>query len=82
MDVPPTLTRTHGVGFAVAATLSTLIGIGILAAVTALFQSRGEPMGQLAAAERACAGRVYVSDREACMRQWIAASQGARVAGR
>jgi hypothetical protein len=37
-----------------------------------LFQSRGMPMAELAAAERACAGQTYVSDRELCMREWVA----------
>lgn len=49
----PTLERPHGVAVAVAAALSTLIAIGILAGVTGLFQSRGAPMAQLAAAGRA-----------------------------
>jgi hypothetical protein len=30
-------------------------------------------MEQLAAAERACTLHVYVSEREACMREWLAA---------
>jgi len=45
----PTLKRPHGVAVAIAATLSALIAIGILAGVTGLFQSRGAPMAQLAA---------------------------------
>jgi hypothetical protein len=80
MNSSPTLTRSCGIRVAIAAALSTVIGIGILAAVTDLFQSRGEPLGQLAAAERACAGRAYVSEREACMREWIAALQSHRAA--
>jgi hypothetical protein len=30
------------------------------------------PMAELAAAERACAGQIYASDRERCMREWVA----------
>lgn len=60
----------------------TLIAIGILGGVTDMFQSRGAPLAQLAAAERACAGQVYVSDRQNCMREWIAASHGDKVARR
>ncbi len=82
MKATPTFTRPHGIGLTLAAALSAVIGIGMLTAVTDLFQSRGEPMGQLAAAERACATWTFVSDREACMREWIAASQGDRVANR
>lgn len=72
--------RPQGVGIVVVAVFSTLIAIGILSGVTDLFQSRGAPLALLAAAERACTGQVYVSDRERCMREWFAASEGARVA--
>ena len=47
-----------------------------------LFQSRGKPMAELAAAERACAGQTYVSDRERCMREWVAAAHGDRLTER
>jgi hypothetical protein len=47
-----------------------------------LFHSRGTPMAELAAAERACAGHTYVSDRERCMREWVAAAYGDRLADR
>ena len=47
-----------------------------------LFQSRGKPMAELAAAERACAAQIYVSDRERCMREWVAAAHGDRLADR
>ena len=53
MNRNPTLERPHGVAVAIAAALSTLIAIGILAGVTGLFQSRGAPMARLAIAERA-----------------------------
>ena len=74
--------RPQGAGVVVAAVLSTLIAIGILAGVTDLFQSRGTPMAEVAAAERACASNVYVSDRESCMREWMLASRDYRVARR
>jgi len=48
---------------------------------TMLFQSRGMPT-ELAAAERACAGQTYVSDRERCMREWVAAAHGDRLTER
>jgi len=47
-----------------------------------LLQSRGMPMAELAAAERVCAGRIYVSDRERCMREWVAAAHGDRLTER
>ena len=47
-----------------------------------LFQSRGVPMAELAAAERVCAAQSYVSDRERCLREWVAAAHGDRLAER
>ena len=47
-----------------------------------LFQSRGMPMAELAAAERACAGQSYVSDRERCLRERVAAAHADRLAER
>jgi hypothetical protein len=48
-----TLERPHGAVVAIAAASSILIAVGILAGVTGLFQSRGAPVAQPAAAERA-----------------------------
>jgi phosphotransferase system glucose/maltose/N-acetylglucosamine-specific IIC component len=45
--------RLHGAASAIAAVLSILIAIGILTGVARLFQSRGAPVAQLAAVERA-----------------------------
>jgi hypothetical protein len=64
---------------AVALALSVLIAIAILGAIAALFDSRGIPLEELAAAERACSERSYVSERDACMHDWLAAN-GVRVA--
>ena len=64
-----------------AATAATVMSLALLWGVVTLFQSRGAPLEELAAAERACASQVYVSDREACMKQWIAENQRTRVAG-
>jgi hypothetical protein len=64
-----------------AATAAAGMALGLLWGVATLFQSRGAPLEELAAAERACASQVYVSDREACMKQWIAENQRTRVAG-
>ena len=47
-----------------------------------LFQSRGMPTAELAAAERACAGQTCVSDRERCMGEWVAAAHGDRLTER
>jgi hypothetical protein len=78
----PVLFRTKPVSIAVFAALSTVIAIGVLTAVATLFQSRGAPMEQLAAAERACSAHAYVSAREVCMREWLVASQAKSVASK
>ena len=62
------------------AALATVIALGILWGVTALFQSRGVPMERLVAAEHACARHIYLSERQACMNEWLAASQPRTVA--
>jgi len=62
------------------ATLAAIIAMGILWAVVSLFQSRGEPMAQLAAAQRACVQHAYASERQACIKQWIAESRTTPIA--
>ncbi len=58
-----------------AAALATVLALGILWGVVTLFQSKGTPMERLRAAERACAQYIYLSERQACMNEWLAASQ-------
>jgi hypothetical protein len=65
-----------------AAALATLIAVSILAAVAYLFQRDGKPLARVAAAERACAHYSYLSERQACMNKWLAASQSRTVPGR
>ncbi len=55
-----------------AAALATVIALGILWGVAALFQSKGAPMERLVAAEHACARYIYLSERQACMNEWLA----------
>ncbi len=64
------------------AALATVIAMGILWGVVTLFQSRGAPMERLAAAERACTQHAYLSERAACMNEWLAASQPRAIARR
>jgi hypothetical protein len=66
----------------VAAALAGIITIGILASVTDLFLRDGRPMERLAAAERACVDHPYVSEREACMREWAATARPVSMAGK
>jgi hypothetical protein len=58
----------------VAAALSILIAIGLLTAVTGSFQRDGAPFEQVVIAERACASKVFVSERETCVRSQLATS--------
>ena len=74
MNTNLTLNRSHGLIAFVAATLASVIAIGILTAVTSLFLRSGTPMERLVLAERACIHYPYVSEREACMHQWLARS--------
>ena len=82
MNAKPTLARPCAATLAAAACLSALIGIGILGLVAGLFQSRGLPLAELAAAERACGEHVYVSERDSCVRERIVAAHGQRMASR
>ena len=79
MNAPHLNPFRHGIRIAVATALATLVAIGMLGAVTVLFQSRGLPLEELAAAERACSRHPHVSEREECIRERIAA-RGNRMA--
>ena len=63
-----------------AAAVATVVALGVLGGVAALFQSRGEPFAELAAAERACAQLAYASERRSCAQRWIAARAATQVA--
>jgi hypothetical protein len=82
MNAKPTLARPHVVTTIVAAALATLIAIGLLTAVTGLFQRDGAPFEQLVIAEHACANYAFVSERETCVRLYLAASRVQNVASR
>ena len=82
MNARPTYT-TQGPDSTVAtAALATFIALGILSAVAFLFLREGKPLERLAAAERACAQYSYQSERQACMKEWLAGSQPRTVARR
>jgi hypothetical protein len=82
MNAKPTLARPHVVTTIVAAALSTLIAIGLLTAVTDLFQRDGAPFKQVVIAEHACANYAFVSERETCVRLYLAALRVRNVASR
>jgi hypothetical protein len=73
MNATPTFARPSSLAMPVAAALATFIAVGLLTSVAFLFQRDGAPIERLAAAERACTQHIYVSEREACMREWLAA---------
>ena len=75
--VKPRLARAPATTVMVTATLAAAIAIGLLSAVAILFQRDGVPLAHFVAAERACSLHAYVSDRESCVREWLAASPSA-----
>jgi hypothetical protein len=82
MNAKPTLARPHVVTTILGAALATLIAIGLLTAVTGLFQRDGAPFEQLVIAEHACANYAFVSERQTCVRLYLAASRVQNVASR
>jgi hypothetical protein len=82
MNPKPIFPRHSSLSITVAAALATFIAISLLTGVVFLFQRDGTPLEQLAAAERACTQHVYVSEREACMRDWLAAARASNVASK
>jgi hypothetical protein len=82
MYAKPAIPQPSSLAITVGAALAAVIAIGLLTSVAFLFQRDGAPMAQLAAAERACAQLAYVSEREICIRQWIATASPPNVASR
>ena len=82
MHVKPSAPALGPVTHFVAAALAGIITVGILALLTELFLRDGRPMERLAAPARAFADHAYVSHREACMREWAAASRPVSMAGK
>lgn len=82
MHAKPTLPQSSSLSTAVAAAFAAFIAIGTLSAVAFLFQRDGTPFEVVASAERACVGFAYVSEREACIRDRLAAAQKSVVASR
>ena len=82
MNAKPKLARPHAVTTLVAATLATLIAIGLLTVVVGLFEHDGTPFEQVVIAEHACTNYAFVSEREACVRLFLASSRIRNVASR
>ncbi len=64
----------------VVAFASALIAIGLVGSVTMMFQSRGQPWGELAAVTAACERSVPPAERQACVDRQVAAARGTQVA--
>ena len=75
MNAKLTLARPRVVTTVAAAVLSTVIAIGLLTAVTGLFQRDGAPFEQVVIAEHACANHAFISEREAVWRLLAVRSQ-------
>ena len=82
MNARSTLAPPNVVTTIAAAALAVLIAIGLLSSVTSLFQRDGAPFEQLVIAERACANHSFVSERETCVRLYLAASRIRNIASR
>ncbi len=82
MNAKPAFARRPAAVNVAAAALAVLIGLGSLGAVTGMFQRDGTPFEQLVVAEQACADRTFVSERETCVRSFIAATRVQNVASR
>jgi hypothetical protein len=79
MNANPVLARPLGTTI-VAAALSFLVTIGLFTAVADLFLRDGTPLQNVAIAERACSELAFVSEREACVRSFLAAAYDRHVA--
>lgn len=82
MNAKPSFAHTSSLSITVVSALAAFIAIGLLTGVAFLFQRGGGPMEQPAAAERACTQHVHVSEREVCMREWLAAARARNVASK
>jgi len=65
-----------------AAASSLLITIALFTALAGLFLRDGTPLQNVAVAERACSELAFISEREACVRSFLAAAHDRRVASR
>lgn len=74
------LNRSSSAVTLMAAAAAAAISVALFAGMVDLFERDGFPFENVVAAERACSTARYVSDREMCMRQWLAAQRAERIA--
>jgi hypothetical protein len=82
MNPKPVFAPSHIGMTLAAAALSISIAIGLLTAVAGLFLHEGTPLQKVVIAEHACRESAYSSEREACVRSFLAASYHRRLASR
>jgi hypothetical protein len=70
------------IGTTIVAAVAAAIAIGLISLVVAMFRADGSPFEQLVAAEKACTQYKYVSEREHCVNEWLAAARATRVANK
>jgi hypothetical protein len=74
--------RSHLGATVAAGALAVLVSSAVLGGVIALFLRDGLPFEQALIAERACSEPRFVSERETCVRAFVAAAQRPAVASR
>ncbi len=72
MHARPVFMRPHYGLRIVAASLSILVTVGLLAGLVGALQSAGAPFERVAIAERACTGHSFESERKACVISYLA----------
>lgn len=82
MNAKPSLPQSSPLVTISIAALAAFIAVGIVGGIAFVFQRDGAPLQQLVAAERACVHHRFVSEREGCVRDWLATAHAARVASR
>jgi len=82
MNAKPKLPGNSPISVIVSAALAVVFAVGSLTAVNVMFRTSGAPYQYVVAAERACGDRVYVSERERCMRDWFDSTRRDAVASK
>jgi hypothetical protein len=82
MNANSTVPQPSSFSTTIIAAVAAFIALGVLSSVAFLFQRDGAPMERLVAAEHACSQHVYISERQACVREWLVAAQSSRIASK
>jgi hypothetical protein len=82
MNATPALPRRSFHAVTIPTILAAVIGSGLIAGVTGLFQHDGSPFERLVAAAPTCAHYAYVSERERCVSTYLAVTRQQTLASR